>query len=66
MGGLCDAAAQPGLLGLCMQLCGEAHPCWLLQDFGAAPHVVSWLEAPSRPAPNVRLMEWHHVKITFN
>lgn len=24
-GGLCDAAARGGLLGLCMQLCGETH-----------------------------------------
>lgn len=28
-GGLCDAAAQRGPLGLCMQLCGGARQSWL-------------------------------------
>ncbi len=52
-GGLSDAAAQQGPLGLCMQLCGGTDQHWLSKGFGQAPHVVSWLVAPSLHSPNV-------------
>lgn len=58
-GGLSDAAAQQGPLGLSMQLCGGTDRHWLSKGFGQAPRVVSWMVAPSLRSPNVhRWLQW--------
>lgn len=58
-GGLSDAAAQRGPLGLSMQLCGGMDQRCLSKGFGQTPPVVSWMAAPSLRSPNVhRWLPW--------